>query len=80
VNGATWRGLTKEQRDSIQRYPDKIGPKGGIKSVIIEISSLSNPTSLSDRDIHHIAAVGNGKGNSSTIGSASAGKAYGGKC
>ena len=80
IDRATWRGLTKEQRDSIQRYREKIGPKGGTKSVISEITTLSNPISLSDRDIHRIAeAIGNGKGSSSTIGSASAGKAFGGK-
>jgi hypothetical protein len=77
IDTATWRGLTKEQRDSIQRYREKIGLKGGTKSGISEITTLSNPISLSDRDIHRIAeAIRNGKGSSSTIGSASAGKAF----
>ncbi len=76
IDRATWRGLTKEQRDYIQRYRDKISPK----SVISEIITLSYPTSLSDRNIHRIAeAIGNGKASSSTIGSASSGKAFGGK-
>jgi hypothetical protein len=48
--------------------------------VISEITTLSNPISLSNKDIHHIAeAIGDGKGSTSTIGSTSAGKAFGGK-
>jgi hypothetical protein len=48
--------------------------------VISEITTLSNPISLSNKDIHRIAeAIGDGKGSTSNIGSASAGKAFGGK-
>ena len=80
IDGVTWRGLTKEQRESIQRYREKIGFKGSSKSVISEITTLSNPISLSNKDINRIAeAIGDGKGSTSTIGSASAGKAFGGK-
>ena len=80
IDRVTWRGLTKEQRESIQRYREKIGFKGSSKSVISEITTLSNPLSLSNKDIHRIAeAIGDGKGSTSTIGSASAGKAFGGK-
>jgi hypothetical protein len=34
IDRATWRGLIKEQRDSIQRYREKIGPKGGTKLLV----------------------------------------------
>ena len=59
IDRVTWRGLTKEQRESIQKYREKIGFKGGSKSVISEITTLSNPISLSNKDIHRIAeAIG----------------------
>ena len=80
IDKVTWRGLTKEQRESIQRYLEKIGFKGSSESVISEITTLSNPISLFNIDIHCIAeAIGNGKSSTSNIGSSSADNSFGGK-